>query len=286
MPSFHFTPALAERWEQPDPLTLVFHLRSGVRFHDGRAHDCARRSVVGRVDAHGAVISPKANAYASIGTMEALDDRTVVMHLKHPDNFLLTNLSTGALGVIPEGSGSDFWRHPIGTGPFRFVSQQIDQDVVIERNPLSWSVAPKLERVRFAVVPDAITESLELEKGLGRCGRQFPAHGCARGACQAAKPAHRIDRRHADSISQFQCARSRCSRMRGCARLSPAPSIASLIVRTLLRRPCAARDEPAAAASLGLERRWAALRLRSRARRATARCGRLSARAATACACT
>jgi peptide/nickel transport system substrate-binding protein len=47
------------------------------------------------------------------------------------------------------------------------VSQQADQDVVIERNPQSWSAAPKIERVRFAVVPDAITESLELEKGSG-----------------------------------------------------------------------------------------------------------------------
>jgi peptide/nickel transport system substrate-binding protein len=55
----------------------------------------------------------------------------------------------------------------MGSGPFRFVSQQVDQDVIVERNPLSWSVVPKLERVRFAVVPDAITESLELEKGSG-----------------------------------------------------------------------------------------------------------------------
>ncbi len=43
----------------------------------------------------------------------------------------------------------------------------MDQDVVIERNPMSWSAAPKLARVRFAVVPDSITQSLELEKGSG-----------------------------------------------------------------------------------------------------------------------
>ncbi|MGB6687642.1 MAG: ABC transporter substrate-binding protein [Terracidiphilus sp.] len=164
---FRFTPALAERWEQPDPLTLVFHLRSGVRFHDGRA--LTARDVKWTIDSmrNGAVISPKANAYASVSSIDAPDDRTAIFHLKRPDNFLLTNLSTGAMGIVPEGGGRDFWQHPIGTGPFRFVSQQIDQDVVIERNPSSWERVPHLERVRFSVVPDAITESLELEKGSG-----------------------------------------------------------------------------------------------------------------------
>ena len=165
--SFHFTPALAESWEQTDPLTLVFHLRQGVRFHDGRS--LTARDVAWTVNSirTGQVISPKAAAYASVDTVEARDALTVVFHLKHADNFLLTNLSTGAFGIVPEGSGRDFWQHPVGTGPFRFVSQQIDQDVVVGRNPLSWTVAPKIERVRFRVVPDAITESLEMERGSG-----------------------------------------------------------------------------------------------------------------------
>ncbi len=57
--SFHFTPALAERWEQPDPRTLIFHLRGGVRFHDGRA--LTARDVAWTINSMrtGKVISPK-----------------------------------------------------------------------------------------------------------------------------------------------------------------------------------------------------------------------------------
>jgi peptide/nickel transport system substrate-binding protein len=167
--NFQFKPALAESWEQPNPLTYVFHLRGGVRFHDGR--ELTARDVLWTVDSMrsaqspGAVITAKANSYASIQSIEARDERTVVFHLRHADNFLLINLSTGAMGIVPSGSGRDFWQHPVGTGPFRFVSQQIDQNVLLERNPLSWSTVPRIPRVRFAVVPDAITASLELEKG-------------------------------------------------------------------------------------------------------------------------
>jgi peptide/nickel transport system substrate-binding protein len=168
--SFHFTPALAESWEQPDPLTLVFHLRSGVHFHDGRSLTAkdVKWTLESMIDGkHSGIISPKAKSYASIATIDTPDDRTVILHLRQADNFLLTNLSTGAIGIVPQGSDNSFWQHPIGTGPFRFVSQQIDQNVILERNANSWSVTPRIPRVRFAVVPDAITESLELEKGSG-----------------------------------------------------------------------------------------------------------------------
>ena len=84
---FQFTPALATSWEQPNPVTLVFHLRGGVRFHDGRS--LTARDVVWTINSilTGAVISPKAAAYVSVESIEARDALTVVFHLKRADNF-------------------------------------------------------------------------------------------------------------------------------------------------------------------------------------------------------
>ena len=166
--SFRVAPGLAERWNQPDPLTLIFHLHPDVHFSDGRP--LTSRDVLWTLKSmrDGTIITPKGASYASVASIEAPGAQTVVLHLKYPDNFLLTNLSSGAMGIVPYGSGRDFWQHPVGSGPFRLVSQEIDKEVVIERNPLSWqqdSSQGNIQRVRFAVVPDPITRALELRKG-------------------------------------------------------------------------------------------------------------------------
>ena len=94
--------------------------------------------------------------------------------MKRPDAGLLFNMSDGLFGVIPRGSGSDFGLHPVGSGPYRFVSQMQDKDVVLERFHACWSqdlpvdghpAHTSIERLEFNVVPDTITSALELQKG-------------------------------------------------------------------------------------------------------------------------
>jgi peptide/nickel transport system substrate-binding protein len=158
-------PGLAERWETPDATTYIFHLRQGVRFHDGRR--LAARDVKWTFDSllQGRIRSTKAAAYRYVEGIEAPDDSTVIFHLKEPFATLLWNLSDGAIGIVPYGSGDEISQHPIGSGPFRFISAEQDKDVVIARNDDYWGQKARLENVRFIVVPDATTRALELRKG-------------------------------------------------------------------------------------------------------------------------
>jgi peptide/nickel transport system substrate-binding protein len=162
---FELQPDLAERWEIRDPLTYVFHLRRGVRFHDGRA--LTARDVKFTLDSvrDGSLRTAKASTYRLVASVEAPDDHTVIVRLKEPYAPLLWNLADGAFGVVPDRSGADLNRRPIGSGPFRFVSMQQDSDVVIERNDGYWGAKPNVRRIRFSVVPDTTTRVLELEKG-------------------------------------------------------------------------------------------------------------------------
>ena len=160
-------PGLAERWEVPDPLTYIFHLHHGVTFHDGRP--LTSRDVKWTFDSllTGKIRSAKTATYRFVDHIETPDDYTVIFRMKEPDAALPWNLSDGAIGIVPFGSGNEVTTHPIGSGPFKFVSSETDKELIIERNNDYWGEKAKLPRVRFAVVPDATTEALELRKGTG-----------------------------------------------------------------------------------------------------------------------
>ena len=160
-------PGLAESWDTPDPLTYIFHLHRGATFHDGRP--LTSRDVKWTFDSllQGKIRSTKAAVYKFVDHIDAAGDFTVVFHLKEADATLLWNLSDGAMGIVPYGSGDEMTLHPVGSGPFKFVSAETDREVILERNDNYWGGNAKLARIRFAVVPDETTEALELRKGSG-----------------------------------------------------------------------------------------------------------------------
>jgi peptide/nickel transport system substrate-binding protein len=164
---FVLQPWLAASWERPDPLTWVFHIRNGVRFHDGKplTADDVAWSIESMID--GTLVTAKGGNLADITSVEPIGPLSVVVRTKQPDASLLFNLSDGLFGVVEKSAGRDEGLHPVGTGPFKFVSQMQDKDVVVERNSDYWAGSPKIERVRFEVVPDTITAALEMRKGSG-----------------------------------------------------------------------------------------------------------------------
>ena len=160
-------PGLAERWEIPDPRSYIFHLHHGTMFHDG--HPLTSRDVKWTFDSllQGKIRSTKAAVYKYVDHIDAPDDFTVIFHMKEADATLLWNLSDGAMGIVPYGSGYEMTLHPVGSGPFKFVSAETDREVILERNDNYWGEKAKLSRLRFAVVPDETTVALELRKGSG-----------------------------------------------------------------------------------------------------------------------
>ena len=82
---FNVQPFLAQSWETPDPLTYVFHLHDGVRFHDGRP--LTSKDVQWTIQSilNGDVATVKSQAYRNVDHIDAPDPLTVVFHLRKPD---------------------------------------------------------------------------------------------------------------------------------------------------------------------------------------------------------
>ena len=159
---------VAERWETPDPLTYIFHLRRDVRFHDGRPLTSADVKFTFDSITTGAITTPKLGALRLLRAVETPDAYTVIFRLREPyASFLWSSVARPAMAIVPAGAGPDFAAHPVGSGPFRFVSASQDEDVVIESNADYFLAPPNVARVRFRVVPEAIVRALELRKGTG-----------------------------------------------------------------------------------------------------------------------
>jgi peptide/nickel transport system substrate-binding protein len=160
---FDIEPDVATSWQTPNPTTYIFHLRRDVTFHDGRPLTARDVAFTYRSILDGTVRTSKSGYPLNlISSIEAPDDYTVAIKLKEVFTPLLSNLT---IGIVPEGSGPDFNRQLIGSGPFVFDHYTQDQEVVLRRNDSYFGDKARVSMLRFKIVPEAIVQALELRKG-------------------------------------------------------------------------------------------------------------------------
>ena len=155
---------LAEKWDNPDDKTWVFHLRQGVKFHDGSpltAND-VKYTYESVIDP--SLNSPLRSFYLSVDKVDATDPNTVTFTLK--DTFA-PFLSYMDLGIVPQASGTkpDFGTRPVGTGPFKVDTWNTGDSIDLSAFDGFYAGRANLDRVRVKVVPDNSARVVALESG-------------------------------------------------------------------------------------------------------------------------
>ncbi len=162
-------PALAESWEiSADNLTWTFTMRDGVTFHNGR--ELVADDVVYSFER---IIAEGLNGwrFGAVESVTAPDDSTVVITLTQPSPNLLVSIGGfKGMAIVPREivENGTIGTSPVGTGPFRFVSQSPDEGIVLEKNPDYWRAdegLPMLDGIRFMQIPDAGTKLTALRTG-------------------------------------------------------------------------------------------------------------------------
>lgn len=166
-------PALATSWQvSEDGLTVRFHLRENVKWHDGKDFSSADveytlLNVWKKLHPFGRA------AFANVDKVETPDRHTVVLRLSSPAPYLLNYINTYGAQVLPKHiyAGTDVLTNPannapIGTGPFVFKEWVKGSHVRLERNPNYWQKGqPYLDGVVFKFIPDAAARTVALEAG-------------------------------------------------------------------------------------------------------------------------
>ena len=150
-------PALAVAWRRIDDRTLELDLREGVTFHDGEPFtaEAVRFSLRRQLDP--AKPAPNAGLLAGLLDVEVVGPLRVRLKTAGPDGVLLNKLPMFVKVLPPKyfervGEGG-FAEHPVGTGPFAFVSWERGRSIELEANPKYWGGAPKVGRLSFVFLP-------------------------------------------------------------------------------------------------------------------------------------
>jgi peptide/nickel transport system substrate-binding protein len=155
-------PALAEKYEvSQDEKTYTFTLRSGVKFHNGKAltADDVVYSIQRCADTSAG--EPLVAAFSNIASVKKTDDSTVVITLKEADNEFLSYLTTA---ILPKDYDKQDTA-PVGTGPFKFVSRKAQDSIVLEKFDGYWGKPAYLDKITFKIYENADALQLALQSG-------------------------------------------------------------------------------------------------------------------------
>ena len=160
---------LAESWEIRDGgLTIIFHLRKGVFWHDGKPF--TSRDVLFTYQKLVApnVLTPFSSDYKRIKSVEIPDNYTVVVRYREP---FAPALESWGIGIIPEHifSKGDFNknpanRKPVGTGPYKFLRWDSGEKIVLVKNENYFEKMGNISRIVYRIIPDSTVQFLELKK--------------------------------------------------------------------------------------------------------------------------
>lgn len=163
-------PGLAERWEyDEETFTYTFHIRDGVKWHDGEpftAED-VKFTIEAIMDPeNGAENAPN---YEDVQEITVPDEKTVCFRLAEPNVAFLEYMT---MAILPkhllEGEDmqqSDFFRAPVGTGPYKLESWDVGQAIVMVKNEDYYLGAPHIDKVIFKIVADDNAQAVQLESG-------------------------------------------------------------------------------------------------------------------------
>jgi len=152
-------PDLAESWDIPNNLTYIFHLRKGVKFHNGRelVADDVKYSLERVMDPKTA--SPGKSYLSLVTGVEVLDTYTVKLTLSAPLASLLDSLTSNNLAIVPKEAveaNGNLQKVAVGTGPFMLQEWVADNSMTLVKNPEYFVTGtPLVDKVIFRIIPEA-----------------------------------------------------------------------------------------------------------------------------------
>lgn len=171
-------PMLAEKWEiSPDGKQYTFHLRKGVKFHDGTEFNA--EAVKFNLERYKQKSSNRRNELKAVKTIKVIDPYTVELDLDTPYAPLLANLTDRAgMMCSPDAvkkAGDKFQNHPVGTGPYVFKERSKGNQIVLVKNKEYWQKdKPKADKLVYKIMTDGNVALMNLKSGQVDMINRFP----------------------------------------------------------------------------------------------------------------